>query len=113
MQIVNGIQAANIQTFNVPWEDDAIFFSLRFLPSVRYFTIDISFREFSVVGLRVVAGPNILHQYRRLIPFGLLVEATDGATDPFIINDFVVGRVYMAILTESEVSDLETGYAEG
>ena len=50
--------------------------------------------------------PNILRQWRNIIPFGLSF-VTAGQTDPFNINDFLNQRVLVYLLNAADVLTVE------
>jgi len=60
----------------------------------------------TINGLGLCCHPNILRQWRNLLPFGLSV-VTDDQTDPFNINDFSSGRVDLFLLTVADVAAVE------
>jgi hypothetical protein len=55
--------------------------------------------NFSVNNRRLVNGPNIIRQFRNIVPFGLACLATDGH-EPIYIDDFTSGRVSVYILNQ-------------
>lgn len=57
---------------------------------------------------RVACSPNILRQYRKLIPFGFLIRGPD-SIDPFAIDAWMTGwEIY--ILDETDLVDVEALY---
>lgn len=67
---------------------------------------NVTYGTFSTSGVGVCCFPNILRQWRKVIPFGIAVTTAD-QTDPFNINDFSTGRVLVFLLTSSEVNEIE------
>lgn len=59
---------------------------------------------FNSVGL--CCHPNLLRQWRNVIPFGLACVTSD-QTDPIRSTDFSVGRVKMYLLNAADVEDVE------
>lgn len=57
-------------------------------------------------GIGLCDHPNILRQWKNVLPFGLSV-ATSDQTDPFDINDFSSGRVGMFLLNSADVQQIE------
>jgi hypothetical protein len=51
-------------------------------------------------GRNLCVHPNILRQWRRIIPFGLSVTSSDNG-DPVTLEDFVNGRITLFILDNS------------
>ncbi len=71
----------------------------RWIANVTYGTTTIN-------GLGLCCHPNILRQWRNILPFGLSVVTAD-QTDPFNINDFSSGRVLLYLLTAADVLAVE------
>lgn len=67
---------------------------------------DITYKDISINGSKVVLTPNSLRQYKNILPFGLTFF-TDGFVEPFKLDDFSSGRIKMAILNEDEVQQIE------
>lgn len=86
---------------------------LRYVPLQQAWYFDeISWQEFTVNGLRCVTNPNMLRQWKNLIPFGLGCY-TDGARDPQLQEDFETETSRLFILTEAEVLEYEDFLADG
>ena len=81
--------------------------TLIYLPAIQRWQFDIIHPQLTCYGRLLSNHPNLLRQWRRIIPFGLACIVTDG-TEPFDINDFIYGRVELYILTADEVSAVET-----
>ena len=74
--------------------------------------LNVSYGEdFSVMGINVCCLPNILRQWRNIIPFGLACT-TDDQTDPFTVEDFASGRASLYLLTAEDVLEVETAVFE-
>lgn len=61
--------------------------------------------NFMVNGLRVTTNTNLLNQWRNKLPFGIICQCTD-AQDPLLLEDFLVGRAVLGILSEEEVAQI-------
>ncbi len=61
---------------------------------------------FAINGHRLVASPNILRQYRRLIPFGLMMFTIDNL-EPMGRTCFVDGTADLILLNQADVLELE------
>lgn len=66
-----------------------------------WFIKDISYGSFTLNGLRIVNSPNMLHQYRNKIPFGLACFSVNNR-EPSLEDDFSSGASKLYILTEAE-----------
>lgn len=111
MLTLTGINAVPYQIFRTPIDEGLIKFTLRYMPSVKMWYIDIEFNSFIAKSIRVCNSWNILDQYSDLIPFGLLVITIDG-TEPLYINDFSTGRVEINLLSKAETDAVEERYKE-
>lgn len=67
---------------------------------------DISWGTWAANGRRLVSSPNILRQFREIIPFGLAVY-TDENADPVSIEDFADGTSVLYLLDQADVAALE------
>ncbi len=110
MKIVNGIQDTGHQRFQIASDTGInIEITLRFLPTTNNWIAGIVYGDFEVSGLRLYNAFNVLHQYNKIIPFGLYVRVEDGG-EPFLLNDFTSKRVTLGILTKDEVSRVANIY---
>jgi len=100
---ITGLTSNPSQTFNVPdpVTRKIIYFSLYFSPRTQNWYIDIKYETFTARGLKLVRGQNVLSRHINTLPFGLSVVITD-TFEPFLINDFVSGRVSLFLLTHSD-----------
>jgi hypothetical protein len=79
---------------------------LRFMPRVQIWNMDISYGDFIAQGIPVVCSPNLLRQWRSIIPFGI------GCTnvyklDPYTINDFADASSNLLLLNSADVAAVE------
>lgn len=63
---------------------------------------------FQANGIGIAVMPNLLRQWREVIPFGIACLTTDGA-DPVNVDDFITGRAQLYLLSETDVAAVETG----
>jgi hypothetical protein len=108
---ISGLQTIPFQTWRTPFDDSIIEFRLIYRPAIRMWFIDVAFGTFEVKGMRVCASLNLLHQFKKIIPFGLFISIPDGV-EPFLINDFSTERVIIFILDDAEKEDIDTYYQE-
>lgn len=71
---------------------------------VGWFIKSMVCNGFEMKGLRIVNSPNMLHQFRNLIPFGLACFS-DAEREPNLITDFSSGLSKLYILSETEVEE--------
>lgn len=76
-----------------------------------WFITSLTYGEFQIYNLRVVTSPNMLHQYRNQIPFGLACFVQEDQ-EPMLQQDFSSSRAKAYVLTEEEV-DLYEDFLSG
>lgn len=69
--------------------------------------MNISYASFTRNGLNICCYPNMLRQYKEILPFGLAFVTVD-QTDPVDINDFSTGRVLVYLLDQSDIASIES-----
>ncbi len=72
-----------------------------------WFIEQLTYQDFELNCLRITNSPNMLHQFRNQIPFGLACFTTN-EREPNQQNDFVSAASILYILTAAEI----TQYAE-
>ncbi len=91
------------QTLVLPSDGSSILMTLYFRPLQQGWFIDELTRDsFTVKGLRITNSPNMLNQWKNLIPFGLACFS-DGMREPSLLEDFSSGASKLYILSEEEV----------
>ena len=109
MQILDTISndAKQKHTILLDADNSAIVIQLVYKPSQLGWFIDIQYesKNFSVYGLRLTTNTNILNQWRNLLPFGVICYCED-AQEPLSVEDFLVQRAHLAILSEDEVQQI-------
>lgn len=71
-----------------------------FIPSLVY-------KDFEICGMRICVSPNMLYQYKNVIPFGLACRGVQ-QREPMLLDDFASEAAQLFILTEADVQ----AYAE-
>ena len=66
-----------------------------------------SFPNGALNGQMLCVHPNILRNFKRIIPFGLACISTDGQ-DPAFIEDFATARITLYILSAADVKTVES-----
>lgn len=113
MLYLNKINNSPKQSYTLVGEEkEQIPFYLWYAPTQQSWFFNISYGDFTANGLQLVVGPNILRNFRNLIPFGLAVTSTDGL-DPFYINDMFFGRINLYLLNQDDVNALEASFFNG
>ncbi len=109
MQILQNIsnEAKQKHTILLAEDSSRIILELTYKPDVIGWFLDVTYDKlnFSVRGLRVVTTINLLNQWRNVLPFGILVSCKD-AQDPLLLDDFLVKRAQIGIISKEEVGQL-------
>lgn len=109
MQILDTISNDAKQKHTILLEKDnsAIVIQLIYKPTQLGWFINVKYesKDFEVNGLRVTTNTNILNQWRNLLPFGIICIC-DNSQEPLSVEDFLVERARLAILSEEEVQKL-------
>lgn len=90
------------QTLILP-DGSSILLQLYFRPmQYGWFVNILSYKSFTLNGLRVTNSPNMLHQFKNKLPFGLACYSADNR-EPTQQNDFSSGASKLYVLTADEV----------
>ena len=84
-------------------------FHLYYSARMQSWYFDITYKNWTINGVKIVLSPNILRQFRKVIPFGLSFM-TNSYVEPFEVECFTSGRVEMGILNAEEVKQVEADY---
>lgn len=77
--------------------------TIYFIPmQYGWFITELIYEGFVLNGVRITNSPNILHQFKNQIPFGLACFSKSGR-EPSQKEDFSSGASKLYILTEEEV----------
>lgn len=108
MQAITNLSDEADQITKVVLDDGSVVtFEFIYQAAIERWTMNVAHTDLTVNGVNLCAGPNVLRDWRNLIPFGLSCLSTDGA-DPFYIEDFASGRITVYVLTAAEVAAVET-----
>ncbi len=107
-QVLN-ITADPNQTFDLLLPDSSQSFKLtmRYKARLDSWYMDLVYQDFSIYSRRVCSLPNLLQQWRKVLPFGLGCYTLDG-TDPFFLEDFSNGRCGLMVLSQTDLDNLES-----
>ena len=76
---------------------------LRYSSINKSWFLDLEYQTTEIKGRRVFASPNLLHQWKNILPFGLACYVLDGS-EPYLADDFLSGRCGLLLLTQDEVA---------
>lgn len=90
------------QTLILP-DGSSMDFVIEYKPQqLGWFIVNLTYKLFSVGNIRIVTSPNILHQFKNQIPFGIACFVTENQ-EPTTLQDFATGRATLFMLTADEV----------
>lgn len=71
---------------------------------IGWFFDSIAYPNFLLKGMRICNSPNLLNQWRNLIPFGIACISKNNR-EPSLQNDFASKASVLYVLTEEEVAE--------
>lgn len=86
--------------------------TLRFMPRIQNWIMGITWNDFIAQGIPVLCGPNILRQWRNIIPFGIACTNIN-QLDPYTLNDFSGGNSSLYLLDSSDIGEVESQFFPG
>jgi hypothetical protein len=110
MRYLNKIAADGQQKFFLTGNPGPVVtMDLRYLPTQELWMMGLERGDFKLGGIIVTASPNILRNYKNIIPFGIACTTVDGL-DPYFIDDFSEKKASLYLLSAAEVEEIEEGY---
>lgn len=80
--------------------------NLEYKPMQYGWFMSFTYGTFSANNIRIVASPNIIHQLKNLVPFGIACFVT-GNQEPTLPEDFSSGRAQFFLLDTAETTTFE------
>lgn len=103
MKTITGLTDQYQQIITIQNEDNTTFLlNLYFSTQQQSWFYGIEYGGYVSQSQRLVVGPNILRRQKNILPFGIMVISTD-QLDPFLLIDFISGRISLFLLTPEEV----------
>ncbi len=101
---INGISSDAKQKHTLLLDDGSnLIINMEYKPlQTGWFIVQLVHNTFVLNNLRIVTSPNMLHQYKNQIPFGLGCFV-QGDQEPMLKEDFSSNRAKLRILTAAEV----------
>lgn len=111
MVIIDTISDDASQKISVVLDDGTVVvINFNYRPSIQRWTMDVARTDSSVFtakGLMICIHPNLLREWKNVIPFGIACNSTDGV-DPIDVSDFSNQRCSLYVLNASDVESIET-----
>lgn len=115
MQRLDNISNDSKQRHTILLDSDGtrIVLELTYKPTQLGWFLDVVYESmgFEVHNLRITTNTNILNQWRNKLPFGIICQCKD-AQDPMLIEDFLVERASLGILSKDEVNQIVDAQSE-
>ena len=86
---------------------EIITLDLEYRPTQESWYFSLQYQDFVLNNKKIVNSPNLLRQYKNILPFGLNCVVLDG-TDPYFIYDFENRRCVLNLLDKDEVELIES-----
>lgn len=113
MQQITGFTEDSKQNLLFYLESDKIIeFYFEYRDNVNSWFYTIKYNNFIVRNRKLVNSPNIIRQYKNILPFGIAVISND-KLEPLFQNDLIRERIQIFILDQNEVKEIETEYFSG
>lgn len=107
MQIVENITSAVKQKMTLKLENsETCDFWLHYNARMQAWYFGFTYKDISISDLKVCLHPNILRQFRRIMPFGISF-VSENQVEPFLETSFSRGLCEMWVLTSDEVQTVE------
>ena len=107
MKIITSITTDPRQKFILRLDNnESVIMRLYYYSTQRSWYFDIEYKEYINNGNKVVLTMNALRHLRNFLPFGIAFISSSNA-EPFDINDFADGKVFMMLLNEEDVQTIE------
>lgn len=104
MNLINQVTNDTRQRQIIPLDDGTTFeISIYFMPmQYGWFIEELIYGSFKVSCMRIVNSPNLLHQFKNKLPFGLACISNEDR-EPSLQNDFSSGASNLYVLSKDEV----------
>ena len=80
--------------------------TLRFMPRIQRWIMGLTYNGQSIQGIAVTTSPNMLRQFRNIIPFGISCVTATGL-DPYTVEDFANQASNLYLLNAADVAAIE------
>lgn len=94
------------KTLNLP-DGSLINITISFVPMQKSWVFrKIEYGDFVVHNVKIVKSPNILRQFKNIIPFGIACDSLENR-DPYFVQDFSSRAFSLYLLSREEVQAFE------
>lgn len=108
IQITKLTNASKQQLVVIGEDGELVTMNLVYSSTQEAWNISFEYDGITINGMQLTVSPNILHNYKNILPFGIVCTSTDGQ-EPKYIEDFQDERVelFMVSLAEREQIEVE------
>ena len=104
---ITGITTDYRQQFNITIKNYGYAqMTLQYKPNQLAWFFDLTWQNFAITNQQLTMSPNILRQYRKILPFGIACVSSANI-DPIVIEAFVV-ETKLYLLDASDVLSVES-----
>ncbi len=108
MRLVTQVSDDFKQAFRITTEDNITFdFSLSYNENRQGWFWGLTYNNITINGQGLVIDPSFLRRFKAYLPFGMACKADGEQIDPFLLKDFITGRIKIYTMTLAEVELLE------
>ena len=113
MNLINQVTSDSRQRQSIPLDDGTTFeFAIYFMPmQLGWFIEELIYGDFVLKSVRISNSPNMLHQFKNKLPFGLACISIDDR-EPSQQEDFSSGASKLYVLSPEEVTAYEEYLSE-
>lgn len=114
MFLIQQVSDDSLQDFSLILPDGSeLTLEIYFRPlQYGWFINQLTYGSFELQGVRITVSPNMLHQFKNQIPFGLACYSS-GNREPSQQQDFSIGAAQLYILTADEVAEYAEALSSG
>jgi hypothetical protein len=106
MRLITGITNDAKQQFDAVIEGyDVATIYLEYKPNQQSWFMDVTWGDFQTKNIKVVTSPNILRQFKNVLPFGVMITGVD-AGDPLLLDDWLSNNEFI-MLDEADKAFIE------
>ena len=113
MKIITSITDLPRQRFTLKLDNnETVIMRLYYYATQKSWYFDIEYKDYQNKGNKVVLTLNAIRHLKNRLPFGIAFVSTSEA-EPFQIDDFINQNVYMILLNQEEVEEIESTVYSG
>lgn len=108
MKLIQNITDSPLQKTSVLLDDGTTFVMELYYIDMQlgWFINRLEYGDFVLKGKRLCTSPNILHQFKNVLPFGIACVTTEDR-EPSLIEDFLTGASKLYILEKDETDQYQ------